>query len=73
MSCCLQNGRGKIAVLGSAHMLSDQYFDKEENSKIMVSRLRIQHMNRVAYEIVLRLLKASVYWVEYKLCSQVFL
>ena len=32
----LQSGRGKIAVLGYAHMLSDQYLDKEENSKIMV-------------------------------------
>ncbi|XP_064624329.1 intraflagellar transport protein 52 homolog isoform X2 [Lineus longissimus] len=28
-------GAGKIAVLGSVHMFSDQYIDKEENSKIM--------------------------------------
>ncbi|XP_023367744.1 intraflagellar transport protein 52 homolog [Otolemur garnettii] len=28
---------GKLAVLGSCHMFSDQYLDKEENSKIMVS------------------------------------
>lgn len=28
---------GKLAVLGSCHMFSDQYIDKEENSKIMVS------------------------------------
>ncbi|XP_029908066.1 intraflagellar transport protein 52 homolog [Myripristis murdjan] len=27
--------RGKLAVLGSCHMFSDQYLDKEENSKIM--------------------------------------
>ncbi|KAL2090768.1 hypothetical protein ACEWY4_013031 [Coilia grayii] len=26
---------GKLAVLGSCHMFSDQYLDKEENSKIM--------------------------------------
>ena len=25
-----------MAVLGSVHMFSDQYFDKEENGKIMV-------------------------------------
>ena len=29
-----QNGRGNLAVLGSAHMFSDQYIDKEENSKL---------------------------------------
>ena len=29
-------GGGKLAVLGSSHMFSDQYLDKEENSKIMV-------------------------------------
>ncbi|XP_007936655.2 intraflagellar transport protein 52 homolog [Orycteropus afer afer] len=29
------NQGGKLAVLGSCHMFSDQYFDKEENSKIM--------------------------------------
>uniref|UniRef100_A0A673J032 V-myb avian myeloblastosis viral oncogene homolog-like 2b n=1 Tax=Sinocyclocheilus rhinocerous TaxID=307959 RepID=A0A673J032_9TELE len=27
---------GKLAVLGSCHMFSDQYLDKEENGKIMV-------------------------------------
>jgi hypothetical protein len=32
-----QYGAGKISVLGSVHMFSDQYLDKEENSKIMVS------------------------------------
>ena len=30
-----QYGKGKIAVVGSVHMLSDQYIDKEENTKIM--------------------------------------
>ena len=30
-------GGGKLAVLGSSHMFSDQYLDKEENSKIMVT------------------------------------
>ncbi|KAM8775123.1 intraflagellar transport protein 52 homolog isoform 3-T3 [Rhynchonycteris naso] len=30
-----QNQGGKLAVLGSCHMFSDQYLDKEENSKIM--------------------------------------
>lgn len=28
---------GKLAVSGSCHMFSDQYIDKEENSKILVS------------------------------------
>uniref|UniRef100_A0A8C0I3U9 Intraflagellar transport 52 n=1 Tax=Balaenoptera musculus TaxID=9771 RepID=A0A8C0I3U9_BALMU len=28
---------GKLAVLGSCHMFSDPYLDKEENSKIMIS------------------------------------
>uniref|UniRef100_A0A8C9VX97 Intraflagellar transport 52 homolog (Chlamydomonas) n=1 Tax=Scleropages formosus TaxID=113540 RepID=A0A8C9VX97_SCLFO len=28
---------GKLAVLGSCHMFSDQYLEKEENSKIMVT------------------------------------
>lgn len=27
---------GRIAVIGSVHMFSDAYFDKEENSKIFV-------------------------------------
>lgn len=35
--CHRQNQGGKLAVLGSCHMFSDQYLDKEENSKIMVS------------------------------------
>ncbi|XP_043946075.1 intraflagellar transport protein 52 homolog [Protopterus annectens] len=30
-----KNRGGKLAVLGSCHMFSDQYLDKEENSKIM--------------------------------------
>lgn len=34
---CLIKEAGKLVVLGSCHMLSDQYIDKEENSKIMVS------------------------------------
>ena len=29
-----QNGRGKVVVLGSAHMFHDHYIDKEENSKL---------------------------------------
>jgi len=36
-----QGGKGKLAVLGSCHMFSDQYIDKEENSKILVSQLRL--------------------------------
>ncbi len=35
VSVCIKNA-GKLAVLGSCHMFSDQYLDKEENSKIMV-------------------------------------
>ncbi|XP_053105532.1 intraflagellar transport protein 52 homolog isoform X1 [Hemicordylus capensis] len=30
-----ENQGGKLAVLGSCHMFSDQYLEKEENSKIM--------------------------------------
>ncbi|KAB1262488.1 Intraflagellar transport protein 52-like protein [Camelus dromedarius] len=33
--CHQQNQGGKLAVLGSCHMFSDQYLDKEENGKIM--------------------------------------
>ena len=31
----LQYSKGKLAAMGSVHMFSDQYLDKEENSKIM--------------------------------------
>ncbi|XP_027010606.1 intraflagellar transport protein 52 homolog isoform X1 [Tachysurus fulvidraco] len=31
----VEKNAGKLAVLGSCHMFSDQYLDKEENSKIM--------------------------------------
>ncbi|XP_036178308.1 intraflagellar transport protein 52 homolog isoform X3 [Myotis myotis] len=34
-SWLIMNQGGKLAVLGSCHMFSDQYLDKEENSKIM--------------------------------------
>lgn len=30
-----KNGGGKLAVLGSVHIFSDQYLDKEENSRVM--------------------------------------
>lgn len=36
VSVCVKKNAGKLAVLGSCHMFSDQYLDKEENSKIMV-------------------------------------
>ena len=29
-----QNGCGRLLVLGSAHLLSDQYIDKEENGRL---------------------------------------
>ena len=32
--CHLQDGGGKLAVVGSAHVFSDGYIDKEENSKL---------------------------------------
>ena len=35
--CVLQARGGKLVVLGSTHMFSDQYLDKEENGKILVS------------------------------------
>lgn len=43
LPCCGQNQGGKLAVLGSCHMFSDQYLDKEENSKIMVSSSLSSH------------------------------
>ena len=30
----LQDGHGKLAVIGSAHIFSDAYLDKEENSRL---------------------------------------
>ena len=35
MCFLLQYSKGKLAVIGSVHMFSDQYLDKEENNKIM--------------------------------------
>ena len=32
--CHVQSGLGKLVVMGSAHMFSDQYIDKEENNKL---------------------------------------
>lgn len=32
----LKNG-GRVAVIGSVHIFSDEYFEKEENSKIFAS------------------------------------
>lgn len=32
--CPVQSGQGKLVVMGSAHVFSDQYLDKEENSKL---------------------------------------
>lgn len=29
-----QNGRGKLAVIGSSHIFSDPYLDREENGKL---------------------------------------
>lgn len=34
---CLLKEAGQLVVSGSCHMFSDQYIDKEENSKILVS------------------------------------
>ena len=30
----MQSGSGKLVVMGSAHIFSDQYLDKEENTKL---------------------------------------
>ncbi|CAI8043421.1 Intraflagellar transport protein 52 homolog [Geodia barretti] len=32
--CHSKNGRGRLLVLGSAHLFSDQYLDKEENGRL---------------------------------------
>ena len=31
-----QGSKGKLSVLGSVHIFSDQYLDKEENNKVQV-------------------------------------
>ncbi|XP_064607888.1 intraflagellar transport protein 52 homolog [Liolophura sinensis] len=38
---------GKLAVIGSTHMFSDQYLDKEENSKVLDMLLRFLTTNDV--------------------------
>lgn len=34
---CQLKGHGKLAVIGSTEMFTDEYFEKEENSKIFVN------------------------------------
>ena len=34
--CSIFKSKGKLAVLGSTELFSDEYFDKEENSKLFV-------------------------------------
>ena len=40
-----QTKKGKLVVVGSTHMFSDQYLDKEENAKILVSSSCTQHVS----------------------------
>ena len=40
---CVQEAGGKVAVVGSVHAFSDQFLDKEENGKILVSSFGIGH------------------------------
>ena len=42
-----KSGKGKLAVLGSVHMFSDQYLDKEENSKIFDLLVRYLTTNKI--------------------------
>ena len=40
-----KNGKGRMAVVGSVEMFGDEYFEKEENSKIFeLVRLLTQHI-----------------------------
>lgn len=47
--CLVQSGDGKLVVFGSMHMFSDQYLDKEENGKILVSPLRLPPGDQLIY------------------------
>ncbi len=37
----MQESSGRLIVLGSTHMFSDQYLDKEENSKVQDVMFRL--------------------------------
>ena len=45
MFVCFQFKQGRLAVFGSVHMFSDQYIDKEENMKIIVSIVSVLVLN----------------------------
>ncbi|CAG5131002.1 unnamed protein product, partial [Candidula unifasciata] len=44
--------KGKIAVVGSVHMFSDQYIDKEENSKILDVLIRYLTTDEIKLNII---------------------
>lgn len=66
---CHMKEAGKLAVIGSCHMFSDQYIDKEENSKIMVSLINVeilfvhQHTKMVFCKSCVLLLLGSNCWL----------
>ncbi|XP_052258135.1 intraflagellar transport protein 52 homolog [Dreissena polymorpha] len=45
-------GSGKLVVLGSAHMFSDQYIDKEENSKILDVLLQFLTTDDIKFNVI---------------------
>jgi len=45
-----KGGKGKLAVLGSVEIFSDEYYDKEENSKLFDFLLKFFFTNEVEFE-----------------------
>lgn len=50
--CQPKKATGKLAVLGSAHMFSDSYIDKEENSKVMDVVLKWLTTNELELNVI---------------------
>jgi len=42
--------KGKLAVIGSYNMFTDEYFDKEENSKLFDFFMKFLLTNEVSFE-----------------------
>jgi len=45
-----KNGKGRMAVVGSVEMFGDEYFEKEENSKIFEFLIKYLLTNEVEFE-----------------------
>lgn len=68
----LMKDAGKLVVLGSCHMFSDQYIDKEENSKIMVSKVTFKYVLSTNTSEVRRVFCSLVEFVKCKCCTFTF-